>query len=571
MAKERVIIYTQKVINDPGNKRAADEQIRQFKELESAALKAGKAIQGVYGNARIRNSSIPVAARLPGGAGGDGGGRANTGRQAVDRELRDEFNVWKRANDERVRGEQRAASATTKAWRESRSAVVSATEAAMQYARAIAYTVAADEQTAESLVRLIVKFEAFSQVVSGTARALEAVRKAQSAIGTMGAAGGSFGGAGGVLGKASGFIGGLGPNGALGFAALSAAVLAGVAVLVESLNQGQQRVKDAATNFRRTLNGNPNTSVDLRALERQALFGSEESAAKLGEARSFLGRYNAEQDAFHQRAIGGFRTSLEIRGGLPGNARQRLADARNFDSAAAGFQGEFEDRLRQAQRSTGLGAVDDQSRALAGIQEALRARLEGIRRVHDAEMDIKRTQADAARDALANLKARRDALMAELQAAREARMSATERFGAASQFEQQQILAAARKAQAGGALNREEENLLEAYDPTGVAASRRKRAAGVPGFSDVIDQPYLRPRELKAQAQVNNINNKIDVKNEFVVKLDKEIEKAVEDVRTKLRSVGDQLVEITSQLNDVQNEQRLNESQRNMRDRTAGI
>lgn len=573
MAKDRTIVYVQKVINDPGNAKAAQEQIRHFKELESAALKAGQAMQAVYGGNRARNSSTPVAARITGGAtSGGGGGTTSGGRGAVDRTFRDEFTAWKRATDERVRGEQHAATATSRAWRESRSAVVAATDAAMQYARAIAYTVAADEETVLALSKVIVRFEAFAAVANGTARALEGVRKAQSAISTMHAAGGSFGaGGGGLIGKASNLIGGLGPNGALGFAALSAAVLAGVAVLVESLNQGQQRVKDAASKFRGQLNANPNTSVDLQFLERESRFGNKTASAQLSEAHSFLGQYDAQQDAFHQRAIGGWRVALENRSGMPGDAKQRLADAHDYASAAAGFQSEFEDKHRQAQGSTGLGASGDQQRALEGIHEAIRARLEGVRRVGEAEIEIKRTQADAARENLANLKARRDALMSELQAAKEARMSATERFGAAPEKEQQLILAAARKAQAGGALNRDEENLLEGYNPEGVAASRRNRAVGVPGFTENIDRPYLAPRENAAQTNVTNINNKIDVANNFVVQLDKEISKAVEDVRVKLKSVGEQLTAITSQLSDVRTGNQIQESQRILQRNTSGL
>jgi heme exporter protein D len=492
--------------------------------------------------------------------GGGGGGR----NLPAGNELAADFNAWRNANAERERGEARAAAATSRAYKETRQAAGAAAEAVMMYARAAAYAIAADEETAEKLAKVIVKFESFSAVVQGTSKAIEAVKKAQGAIGGMNAAGGGFS-AGGLAGRASSAIGGMGAGGAFGFAALGAAVLAGVGVLVQAINDGESKINEAAMRMRRQLSNDPNSAVNLGYLSQQARFGNEIAGAKLAEALAFRDQYNTQQSALHGQDLSNMRVAFET----SGHGRSRLEAARMFERNASVYQREFEGRLAQANGSNGLGASGDRIRAMEGMAEAMRARLEGIRQVGDAELEIKRTQSDAARDAINSLKQRKALLEDELRTAREARMSAAELFGSKMPAEQQSILMAARKLKAGGQLSRGEEDILDPFFSDQVSASRRARAHSTAGYNELID-PRFQNAEFKAQARVNNINNKIEVKNDFKIQIDKEISDAVQDINKKLRTVADQLVDITTRLNELSTDEQLRKAQEALRTGTRG-
>lgn len=70
MAKERVILYTQKVVNDPSNAQAARVLEQKFRDIETAAKAATKAIR----EANEASNRSANAARGGGGRGGSSGG-----------------------------------------------------------------------------------------------------------------------------------------------------------------------------------------------------------------------------------------------------------------------------------------------------------------------------------------------------------------------------------------------------------------------------------------------------------------------------------------------------------------
>ena len=416
---------------------------------------------------------------------------ATIGEPARDNVMRDEFSRFQREQRDRAALSERAERANIAVRKEARQAMEAATGAAERYARAIVLLGVADSKTAQEALQLVARFQAVTDVVYGTAKAFEAAGKARRAFQAMDAASGAaqavkIGGR--VVGGAAMAGGGaaLGGIGA-GAVALGAAISAVGIGLAAALSSEAERIRRADAKFRGALERNGGAGVDLAKLQRDAALGNPIAAARLESARGFMARQNEIEERTHGREMGGWRGAFEnmdargglgIRGGrgvVSADQLRRLAEARYRLNSANAMGGQFMQAFNDAEAGGGLMAGANAARAMEGIKEANRLRIEATRQVGEIELEIKRTQQEAAIASIRALEERKKGLAEEARAAREARMDKEEWFGAQSPADRKKILEAAEAARNNQPLTQKQEDLLERFAPQVVREGRIKR------------------------------------------------------------------------------------------------
>ena len=170
----------------------------------------------------------------------------------------------------------------------------------------------------------------------------------------------------------------------------------------------------------------------------------------------------------------------------------------------------------------------------------------------------KQEKIDGERQALAGLRSRKAEAEALLRREKEAKQSAAERFGAMSAAERAQVTAAAQRIQAGQGTQKDEEKLAQLGD-FNLIKQRRIDRANANGFEQALGF-LVNPGIFKAQAQVNNLAAKIDVKNELIIKWEGDIKKIAEEMTKKtietLRNLEPQLLAAIDNKFRQENEQR---------------
>jgi len=232
MAKDRVILYTLRVVNDPTNAKAAAEQIRLFRETEAAAKAATKAMN------EVRNAQAGVMNATRGGGrggSGSGGGRSSfaRGMSAGAQSLAEERREREANLRERIRGhetEERAAVkavATIKRHNNELNAGLKQTVSGIgSVARAFVLLGISGEENIEKAVRAFAKFEAGMQGIQGAANIVGGGAKAFRAYRGLSAGSGLAAGVGAIGAGSTVLAGGaaLAVGGGIGFGIGRAAI-----------------------------------------------------------------------------------------------------------------------------------------------------------------------------------------------------------------------------------------------------------------------------------------------------------------------------------------------------------
>mgnify|MGYP000314186567 FL=1 len=600
MAKDRTVAFKLKAENDPSNAQAARVLEQKFRDIETAAKAATKAMNEAL---RGRSSGGGGPSSAGGGTrgGSSGGGRSYSSfaagmaegsrilaeeRRERESSLRDmqrsverEKNILRervRANVEasrairqaaietranhyrgravasaggpvgtpddgfdagshveslgrqRAQEERRAASDRMKAYKEVRGAAMGAAEATALYARSLVLLVAADSESAQRALQLIARYQAMADVVFGTAKAFEAAAKARKALEAVGGMRGllTMGG-----GMASGG-GGLLAAGALGGSALFAGAL-GILGGIKGLTEGKSFKEGASEAYSMFTEG----FTELTGITDKA----KESADKWSERwKAVADQLDKQREEIAVRSEGrsGIRnarlslTENQAGMGLGGNARS-LAEARARVQAASGYMREDAAALRRARDNTQVGGLQERMSATNSLIGSRDQYISDTREVLRLETEITREKINGERSALSTLQQRRSEAKSMLKEAEDAKKSALERFGSLPASERSRILEIAKKDQAGEKLTQKAEEDLAPFAKERVAKLRidRAKAEG----ADKALAPYLDPSIYKARGMVNNIDAKIESKNEFIVKMEADVVKQTDAIAKALR------------------------------------
>jgi len=453
-----------------------------------------------------------------------------------------------------------------------RGAFKDTTQAVGLYARALVLANVADEESAQRMISLIARFQAYADIVVGTAKAFEALAKARKAYAAIEAAGGLAGGGGRGLLLGGGAAAGAGGIGAAvgGAAATGGLIAAGASIVAGTLylaKVGAEMVRNGRTFQAATREANgmfidgfkelvglgdmakesadawkkrwSNVAATIEARGREAGFARDRENVIRGTGRELAG------------LAGGF--GLTGTAGDLASARAQLAlSARNFGNDQAALT-----RLNNA-GNLGPGGLQMRGDAMAAVAGSGRQYIDDMKEVLRLTIQEKQEKIDGERQALAGLRSRKAEAEALLRREKEAKQSAAERFGAMSAAERAQVTAAAQRIQAGQGTQKDEEKLAQLGD-FNLIKQRRIDRANANGFEQALGF-LVNPGIFKAQAQVNNLAAKIDVKNELIIKWEGDIKKIAEEMTKKtietLRNLEPQLVAALDNKLRQENEQR---------------
>lgn len=592
MAKDRKVIYTLEIEAGKGNASAAKTAADHFKEVERAAKAAAKAVNEA-------NTATSRGGR--GGAGGKGGfaagydkaSRAEMRAALADERRENEANIRatlakkkaaiKEAADfekqmarqvgtlgkqygQRERLGKQADMATTKAWKDAGQAVGAATGAMVAYGRAVVLASAADEESAQRMLQKIARFEAFASVLTGTVSLVKAGTSAWKAYQAAAAAAALAQGAGGAAragmgsqiagiagraGKAGLIAGGIGLAAGAGMVGLSA--IGGIAQgkgVRESLGKAARDIWEGVTEF--------------LGISDRAASAAKEAKERAAQARQYL----EDADARFGIREGGEREMLALnreRGMLgPGS------DEAKVRAALKGTRNEIS--FKESQQSglgnnVGIGTRQAMADSMVMLR---RQELSDVKEIARIELDAKRAKIDGEKEALGTLRSRAQEARRMLQEVRDASKDAATRFGGLSDSEQRATLAAVRKARAGGALTRDEEERLRGNvggAATTVADESARRRAMKAGFGEAYEFGY-RPLEQRAQAGINTLNAKVEAKNEVTIKMEADYKRTAEATAKAMQPVFDKLTEAIAESMELM--VRKLESDIELRNATAG-
>ena len=468
--------------------------------------------------------------------------------------------------------ERRAERARMAGLKDIRGAFKDTTQAVGLYARALVLANVADEESAQRMISLIARFQAYADIVVGTAKAFEALAKARKAYAAIEAAGGLAGGGGRGLLLGGGAAAGAGGIGAAvgGVAATGGLIAAGASIVAGTLylaKVGAEMVRNGRTFQAATREANgmfidgfkelvglgdmakesadawkkrwSNVAATIEARGREAGFARDRENVIRGTGRELAG------------LAGGF--GLTGTAGDLASARAQLAlSARNFGNDQAALT-----RLNNA-GNLGPGGLQMRGDAMAAVAGSGRQYIDDMKEVLRLTIQEKQEKIDGERQALAGLRSRKAEAEALLRREKEAKQSAAERFGAMSAAERAQVTAAAQRIQAGQGTQKDEEKLAQLGD-FNLIKQRRIDRANANGFEQALGF-LVNPGIFKAQAQVNNLAAKIDVKNELIIKWEGDIKKIAEEMTKKtieiLRNLEPQLIAAIDNKFRQENEQR---------------
>ncbi|MBL9089611.1 MAG: hypothetical protein JNL96_00200 [Planctomycetaceae bacterium] len=468
--------------------------------------------------------------------------------------------------------ERRAERARMAGLKDIRGAFKDTTQAVGLYARALVLANVADEESAQRMISLIARFQAYADIVVGTAKAFEALAKARKAYAAIEAAGGLAGGGGrGVLlgGGAAAGAGGIGAA-VGGAAATGGLIAAGASIVAGTLylaKVGAEMVRNGRTFQAATREANGmfidgfKELVGLGDMAKESADAWKKRWSNVAATIEARGREaNAARD--RQGVVRGInREILGLIGGIGlsgtaadiGGARaQLIASARNF--------GDDRDALARFDNrgNVGPGGLQQRGALLSSAAESGRQYIDDMKEVLRLTIQEKQEKIDGERQALAGLRSRKAEAEALLRREKEAKQSAAERFGAMSAAERAQVTAAAQRIQAGQGTQKDEEKLAQLGDFNSIKQRRIDRA-NANGFEQALGF-LVNPGIFKAQAQVNNLAAKIDVKHEMIVKWEGDIKKISEEMTKKitelLRNIEPQLLAALDNKLRQENEQR---------------
>jgi len=548
MAKDRKVIYTLGLATDSGAAREAAAFAKHFKDVETNARAAQKA---------VKDASAAVASSGRSGKGGFGAGydkaaAAESRRAMVDERREREANIRAVIDSQKNldRATKQSAALTTKAWKDTGQAVGAATGAFVAYGRAVVLASAADEESAQRMLQKIAKFEAFASVLTGTISLVKAGTSAWKAYQAAAAAAALAQGAGmaGRAGMGGLLAGGLAAGaktigGAVGSAASNpltgvAMLTAGVITAGYSVTRAKQAGKSAMDGLKDTGNLLYEGMTEFLGITDRA-----GDAAKAWEARMASGRENINSAGQRMIDMEGRRREIS---GL-GRELSMLGGKTELDRAKIGLQHSQRGAANAEQRLELLPNYATKE-ARQAVQETLKnyrqQEIADVREISRIEAETRREKIEGERTALGMLRDRSRTAQQMLQAERDAKKSAAARFGDLSDSDKSRTIAAVRKAKAGGDVNRSERDFLRNMGGAGqtIADEAAAREAYKKGFGEVAAVTHD-PRIYGAQARVNNLSTKIETKNEVIVRMERDAEATANASYEKLKPLFQKLYE----------------------------
>jgi len=304
--------------------------------------------------------------------------------------------------------------------------------------------------------------------------------------------------------------------------------------------------------------------TEFLGISDRAASAAKEAKERAAQARQYL----EDADARFGIREGGEREMIALnreRGMLgPGSDEAKLRAALKGTRNEISFK---ESQQSGLGNNVGIGTRQAMADSMVMLR---RQELSDVKEIARIELDAKRAKIDGEKEALGTLRSRAQEARRMLQEVRDARKDAATRFGGLSDSEQRATLAAVRKAKAGGALTRDEEERLRGNvggAATTVADESARRRAMKAGFGEAYEFGY-RPLEQRAQAGINTLNAKVEAKNEVTIKMEADYKRTAEATAKAMQPVFDKLTEAIAESMELM--VRKLESDIELRNATAG-